>query len=156
MKVLKPLLTILALFTLLGNAHSQKVQQGTLTVCENTDDNVYAINPKTVVKVGEPVVFLIDFGSTKYREGKDKERDQFFISWEVYKMDSDGKDEMNLTELQQRSETLYKRYAIDQFQTFTEPGKYRIYALPWEMRDINFKSGNYKDYFGKAEIEVVE
>jgi hypothetical protein len=156
MKVLKSLLTVLALFTLLGNAQSQKVQQGTLTVCENTDDNVYAINPKTVVKVGEPVVFLIDFGNTKYREGKDKERDQFFISWEVYKIDSDGKDEKNLTELQQRSETLYKRYAIDQFQTFSEPGKYRVYALPWEMRDINFKSGNYKDYFGKTEIEVVE
>jgi len=157
MKVLRSLFLIAILIVVLNDSSfSQKSQQGTLTVCENTDDNVFAINPKTTVKVGEPVVYLIDLGSKKYMEGKDKEREQFFIAWEVYKMDAEGKDEMNITELQQRSETLYKRYAIDQFQTFTEPGKYRIYALPWEMRDINFKSGNYKDYFGKTEIEVIE
>ena len=156
MKVIKSLFIIATLFVFCNLALSQKSQQGTLTVCENTDDNVYAINPKTTVKIGEPVVYLIDFGSKKYMEGKDKEPEQFFIAWEVYKMDAEGKDEKNITELQQRSETLYKRYAIDQFQTFTEPGKYRIYALPWEIRDVNFKSGNYKDYFGKTEIEVIE
>lgn len=147
---------VIAVLFAASDSLSQKVQKATLTVCENTDENVRAINPKTTVKVGEPVVYMIDFGSTKYREGKDKSPEQFFIAWEVYKIGEDGKDEKNLSELQQRSETLYKRYAIEEFQRFSEPGKYRVYALPWEMRDVNFKSGNYKDYFGMAEIEVVE
>lgn len=156
MKTIRFLLPALAILILAGSSFSQKVQKATLTVCENTDDRVYPVNPKTTIKVGEPVVYMIDFGDKKYREGKDENPDQFFIAWEVYRIGDDDKDEKNITELQQRSETLYKRYAIEEFQRFTEPGRYRVYALPWEMRDVNFKSGNYKDYFGKAEIEVVE
>ncbi len=156
MKVIKIIVPLIAVLMFAGNCFPQKVQKATLTVCENTDDQVYPVNSKSTVKVGEPVVFMIDFGSRKFNEGKDKASEQFFIAWEVYKVGDDGKDERNITELQQRTESLYKRYAIEEFQRFTEPGKYRIYALPWELRDVNFKSGNYKEYFGMAEIEVVE
>lgn len=156
MKTLYLFIAILAMLVFSHTSYSQKsVPQGTLTVCENTDDDVNPINPKTVIKVGEPVVYQIAF-TNPYTIKDEKESDQFFIAWEVYKMDDDGKDIENFTELQMTAGSLYRRYAITEFQTFYKPGKYRVYALPWEMRDINYKNGNYKKYFGKTEIEVVE
>jgi len=129
--------------------------KATVTVCENTDDNVNAINPKTAVKVGEPVVYLVSFGD-KYKIKDETSPEQFFIGWDVYMIDEDGKDVEHINELQMLVESLYRRYATVEFQTFSKPGKYRVYALPWEMRDVNYKSGNYEKYWGKAEIEVTE
>lgn len=156
MKTLTLSILVISFLFISNYVYSQKpLPSAVLTVCENTDDGVNPINPKTTVKVGEPVVFQIAF-ENPYKLNDETESDQFFIAWEVYKMDDEGKDAENLSELQMTSGTLYRRYAIDQFQTFPKPGKYRVYALPWDMRDVNFKNGNYKDYFGMTEIEVIE
>lgn len=156
MKIAIPSVLIFSLFLICGNVKAQKtLPKATVTICENTDDNVNAINPKAVIKVGEPVVFLVSFDE-KYKIKDETESEQFFIGWEVYKLDDNGNDEQNISELQMRVESLYRRYATVEFQTFPKPGKYRVYALPWEMRDINYKGGNYEKYWGKMEIEVIE
>lgn len=156
MNASKLILISLFFFVLTGSAYSQKTpQHATLTVCENTDDDVNPINPKSTVKVGEGVVYQIAFDE-KYRINKETEPDQFFIYWEVYKMDDEGKDVSVYAEKTMTVNSLYKRYAIVEPQYFNEPGKYRIYAIPQGMTDVNFKNGNYKNYFAKTEIEVVQ
>lgn len=155
MKIIKTGFLLIALIFASGDSYSQKLPKAVLTVCENTDDDSNPINPRTTVKVGEKVVFQISFPE-KYKISKEKEPAQFFIAWEVYTINDEGQDEKNISELQMIANSLYRRYAIAEFQTFSYPGKYRVYALPWEMREDNYKTGNYKDYFGKAEIEVVE
>lgn len=156
MKTFKLLALTIFLFLVTSVVYSQKtLPKATLTVCENTDNEVNPINPKTTIKVGEPVVYQIAF-TNPYKLKDETESEQFFIAWEVYKLDENGKDSENITELQMTTGSLYRRYAIEEFQTFSKPGKYRVYALPWEMRDINFKGGGYDKYFGMAEIEVIE
>lgn len=155
MKTLNLFLVLGALFLMHGIVNSQTLPKGTLVVCENTDDKVFPINPKTTVKVGEPVVYQVDLEKPYYLKDE-KEPVQCFIAWEVYKVGDDGKDNVNVTELSMTTSSTYKRYAIEEFQYFNTPGKYRVYALPWEMRDVNFKEGNYTKYFGKTEFEVVE
>lgn len=146
---------ILILIFTCGDTYSQELPKAVLTVCENTDDDANPVNPKTTVKAGEQVIFQISF-PVKYKISKESEPAQFIIAWEVFKMNDEGQDEKNITELRMMANSLYRKYAISEFQTFPSPGKYRVYALPWEMRDVNYKTGNYKDYFGKAEIEVTE
>lgn len=155
MKTLKLFLVLGALFLMHGIVNSQTLPKGTLVVCENTDDKVFPINPKTTIKVGEPVVYQVDLDKPYFIKDE-KEPEQMFIAWEVYKIGEDGNDGAKVTELSMRTESTYKRYAIEEFQTFSTPGKYRVYALPWEMRDINDKNDNYTKYFGMTEFEVVE
>lgn len=155
MKTLKFFIVAASFLFVFGNTYSQELPKAVLTVCENTDDNVNPVNPKTSIKVGDKVVYQISFDKP-YKLGDETESQQFFIAWEVYRIDDGGKDVENVTELSMRTGSLFRRYGIEEFQTFSKPGKYRVYALPWEMRDINFKNGNYKNYFGAAEIEVTE
>ncbi|MDZ4713553.1 MAG: hypothetical protein SGI89_14685 [bacterium] len=154
MKTLKLFIVASFLFVF-GKAYSQDLPKAVLTVCENTDDNVNPVNPKTTVKVGEKIVYQISFDKP-YKLKDETEPQQFFIAWEVYRMDDEGKDVEHISELSMTTGSLFRRYGIEEFQTFPKPGKYRVYALPWDMRDINVKSGNYKNYFGAAEIEVTE
>lgn len=156
MKILKLFIFAIFLLWFFDNAYSQKtLPHATLTVCENTDDDVNPINPKTTVKVNEGVVYQIAFDE-KYKINNEKEPEQFFIYWEVYKMDDNGKDESIFSEMTMTVNSLYKRYAIVEPQYFRSPGKYRVYAIPQGMQDANYKNGNYQKYFAKTEIEVVE
>ena len=99
--------------------------------------------------------YLVSF-EEKYKIKDETSPEQFFIGWDVYMIDEEGKDVEHINELQMLLESLYRRYATLEFQTFSKPRKYRVYALPWEMRDINFKNGNYEKYWGKTEFEVLE
>ena len=67
MKTLKLFTALLIVIFLQQNVYSQKtLPEGKVTVCENTDDDVNPINPKTTVKVGEIVVYQIAF-ENKYK-----------------------------------------------------------------------------------------
>ncbi|MBL8007499.1 MAG: hypothetical protein JNJ56_08210 [Ignavibacteria bacterium] len=155
MKKIKFSFFVFILIFAFGDSYSQKLPKAVLTVCENTDEDSNPINPRTTLKVGEHVVFQISFPE-KYKISREKEPAQFIIAWEVFKVNDEGQDEKNVTDLRMIANSLFRKYATAEFQTFSYPGKYRVYALPWEMRDDNYKTGNYKDYFGKTEIEVVE
>ena len=155
MKTLKLLSLVIALFLITGISYSQKtLPKATVTVCENTDDGVNPINPKTTVKVGEGVVYQISF-TDKYKINDETEPQQFFIDWKVYQLDKDGNEEYLYGEKTMTVNSLYRRYALEEQLKYTVPGRYRIYALPvgWNETDL---SGNDNKYYGMTEIEVVE
>lgn len=155
MKHIKLIALIFTFMIVQSIAYSQKtLPEAIVTVCENTDDGVNPINPKTIVKVGEPVVYQIAF-ENKYKIGKETEPEQFFIDWKVYQLDKDGNEEYLFGEKTMTVNSLYRRYALAEQLYYTVPGRYRIYALPvgWSDKDL---SGNTKKYYGMTEIDVVE
>ena len=155
MKTTKIVTLLITLFLFQGIVYSQKtLPEATVTVCENTDDNVNPINPKTTVKVGEPVVYMIAF-ENKYKIKDETEPEQFFIDWKVYQLDKEGKEEYLYGEKTMTVNSLYKRYALAEQLSYTVPGRYRIYALPVGWSDEDLK-GNSQKYYGMTEIEVVE
>ena len=155
MKTTRIVTLLITLFLFQGIVYSQKtLPEATVTVCENTDDNVNPINPKTTVKVGEPVVYMIAFAD-KYNIKDETEPEQFFIDWKVYQLDKDGNEEYLYGEKTMTVNSLYKRYALAEQISYTVPGRYRIYALPVGWSDEDLK-GNSKKYYGMTEIEVLE
>jgi len=155
MKTTRIITLFISLFLFQGIVYSQKaLPEATVTVCENTDDNVNPINPKTTVKVGEPVVYMIAF-ENKYKIKDETEPEQFFIDWKVYQLDKEGKEEYLYGEKTMTVNSLYKRYALAEQLSYTVPGRYRIYALPVGWSDEDLK-GNSKKYYGVTEIEVIE
>lgn len=155
MKTLKLFTALFLALFLQQNVYSQKtLPMGTVTVCENTDDDVNIINPKTTVKVGEGVVYQVAFDE-KYKIGNEKESEQFFIDWKVYQLDKEGNEEYLYGEKTMTVNSLHKRYALSEQLYYTVPGRYRIYALPvgWSEKDLE---GNKNKYYGMTEIEVVE
>jgi len=155
MKTTRIVTLFISLFLFQGIVYSQKaLPEASVTVCENTDDNVNPINPKTTVKVGEPVVYMIAF-ENKYKIKDETEPEQFFIDWKVYQLDKEGKEEYLYGEKTMTVNSLYKRYALAEQLSYTVPGRYRIYALPVGWSDEDLK-GNSKKYYGVTEIEVIE
>lgn len=155
MKPTRIVTLFISLFLFQGIVYSQKaLPEASVTVCENTDDNVNPINPKTTVKVGEPVVYMIAF-ENKYKIKDETEPEQFFIDWKVYQLDKEGKEEYLYGEKTMTVNSLYKRYALAEQLSYTVPGRYRIYALPVGWSDEDLK-GNSKKYYGVTEIEVIE
>lgn len=155
MKTTRIVTLFITLFLIQGIVYSQKIlPEATVTVCENTDDNVNPINPKTTLKVGEPVVYMIAF-ENKYKIKDETEPEQFFIDWKVYQLDKEGKEEYLYGEKTMTVNSLYKRYALAEQLSYTVPGRYRIYALPVGWSDEDLK-GNSQKYYGMTEIEVVE
>lgn len=155
MKTTRIVTLFISLFLFQGIVYSQKaLPEASVTVCENTDDNVNPINPKTTVKVGEPVVYMIAF-ENKYKIKDETEPEQFFIDWKVYQLDKEGKEEYLYGEKTMTVNSLYKRYALTEQLSYTVPGRYRIYALPVGWSDEDLK-GNSKKYYGVTEIEVIE
>lgn len=155
MKTTRTVTLLISLFLFQGIVYSQKaLPEATVTVCENTDDNVNPINPKTTVKVGEPVVYMIAF-ENKYKIKDETEPEQFFIDWKVYQLDKEGNEEYLYGEKTMTVNSLYKRYALAEQLSYTVPGRYRIYALPVGWSDEDLK-GNSQKYYGMTEIEVVE
>lgn len=155
MKSIKLFIVIASLLILNEAAFSQKnLPSATVTVCENTDDGVNPINPKTTVKAFEPVVYQIAFVN-KYKIKDETEPEQFFIDWKVYLIDDAGNDVSVYGEKTMTVNSLYRRYALTEPVTFTAPGKYRIYALPVGWSETDLKA-NDKNYYGMTEIEVVE
>lgn len=155
MKTLKLFTALLLAIFLQQNVYSQKtIPEATITVCENTDDGVNPINPKTTVKVGEGVVYQIAF-ENKYKIGNETESEQFFIDWKIYQLDKDGKEEYLYGEKTMTVNSLFRRYALAEQLYYTVPGRYRIYALPvgWSDADL---SGNTNKYYDMVEIDVVE
>ena len=155
MKTTRIVTLFISLFLFQGIVYSQKaLPEASVTVCENTDDNVNPINPKTTVKVGEPVVYMIAF-ENKYKIKDETEPEQFFIDWKVYQLDKEGKEDYLYGEKTMTVNSLYKRYALAEQLSYTVPGRYRIYALPVGWSDEDLK-GNSKKYYGVTEIEVIE
>lgn len=155
MKTTRIVTLFISLFLFQGIVYSQKaLPEASVTVCENTDDNVNPINPKTTVKVGEPVVYMIAF-ENKYKIKDETEPEQFFIDWKVYQLDKEGNEEYLYGEKTMTVNSLYKRYALAEQLSYTVPGRYRIYALPVGWSDEDLK-GNSKKYYGVTEIEVIE
>lgn len=156
MKSLKLFILAISLLVItVGNVYSQKsLPKATVTVCENTDDGVNPINPKTTVKVGEGVVYQLAF-KDKYNINNETEPRQFFIDWKVYQLDADGKEEYLYGEKTMTVNSLYRRYALEEQLFYNAPGKYRIYALPVGWSDADLE-GNDEKYYGKTEIEVIE
>ena len=155
MKALKLFTFLFIILMVQKTVYSQKtIPEGTVTVCENTDDDVNPINPKTTVKVGEPIVYQIAF-ENKYKIGKETEPEMFFIDWKIYQLDKDGNEEYLYGEKTMTVNSLYRRYALPEQLYYTTPGRYRIYALPsgWSDKDL---SGNKNNYYGVTEIDVVE
>jgi len=155
MKTTRIVTLFISLFLFQGIVYSQKaLPEASVTVCENTDDNVNPINPKTTVKVGEPVVYMIAF-ENKYKIKDETEPEQIFIDWKVYQLDKEGKEEYLSGEKTMTVNSLYKRYALAEQLSYTVLGRYLIYALPVGWSDEDLK-GNSKKYYGVTEIEVIE
>jgi hypothetical protein len=123
-------------------------QSGTLTICDDTDDNIRPLKVYTTATTSTPVNFQIEVGSPLFGT----EKSQTFIQWETFKVDANG-DETPINQRVMTTESGWLRYATTDPYYFPEPGKYAVYAISYYKRN-HLENRGYKEYIAKTFIDV--
>lgn len=124
--------------------------QGIFTFCKNVDDNVYPVDPLTEVSQGSPVFFHFSNPVPVGTEGGNN----ITIGWVIHTVGDDGLDNGFVNEYFTYFEPGYRRFCTTEAFYFDKPGVYRVYAINWDDRQVNFHSGNLTKYYAKNEITV--
>lgn len=145
MRTVKIILSAAAiLFTININA------QGVFTFCKNVDDNVYPVDAVSETAANTPVYFHFAMTDPVGIEGGNN----ITVGWIIHTIGEDGADKGFINEYFTYFEPGNRRFCTDQPYYFSVPGKYRVYAINWDDRQVNFHSGNLTKYYAKNEITV--
>jgi hypothetical protein len=145
MKTIKIALIAIAVFTA-GIASAQ----GVFTFCKNVDDNVYPVEPVNEIAGGEPVYFHFAVETPIGKEGDEN----ITIGWIIHTIGEDGMDNGFVQEYMTFFPPGYRRFCTEQPMYFNIPGRYRVYAIRWDERQLNYHPGNFTKYYAKNEITV--
>jgi hypothetical protein len=124
--------------------------QGVFTFCKNVDDNVYPIEAVSEISTGTPVYFHFAMINPIGKEGDNN----ITVGWIIHTVGEDGMDSGFIDEYFTYFQPGYRRFCTDQPFYFSSPGKYRVYAISWDDRQLNHHTGNLTKYHAKNEITV--
>ncbi len=116
--------------------------------CDYVDDNWNPIGTVTKIKAGQCLNFMVELPSAQNIST---------VGWEIFKLKKDGTDGEFISEFMMgaQNDGGTKRFATtEKLCKFESKGKYRVYAINWDDRQINSTVGNYSKYYAKGEIIV--
>lgn len=145
MKALKILVIVMAVFTA-----NLAAAQGVFTFCKNVDDNVYPVEPVSEIASGEGVYFHFGMEKPIGKEGDEN----ITVGWIIHTVGEDGKDNGFIQEYMTFFQPGYRRFCTGELMRFDTPGHYRVYAISWDDRQLNYHPGNFEKYYAKNEIIV--
>jgi hypothetical protein len=146
---MKTLLLALFIFALVLNASFVNAQ-GVFTFCKNVDDNVYPVNPVSEISAGELVYFHFSYEMPIGTEGGNN----ITVGWVIHTIGDDGMDNGFVNEYFTYFEPGNRRFCTTEPFNFSVPGKYRVYAINWDDRQLNHHTGNLIKYYAVNEIIV--
>lgn len=126
------------------------LSQGEFVFCRNVDDNVYPIDPVSEISSGESVYFYFSNEASIGKEGGNN----FTVGWVIHTVGNDGKDNGFINEYFTYFEPGYRRFCTTEPFVFNSPGRYRVYAINWDDRQLNHHTGNLTKYYAVNEITV--
>lgn len=124
--------------------------QDVFTFCKNVDDNVYPVDAVSEISMGTPVYFHFAMVNPIGKEGDNN----ITVGWIIHTVGEDGTDNGFIDEYFTYFQPGYRRFCTDQPFYFQAPGKYRVYAINWDDRQLNHHTGNLTKYYAKSEIIV--
>ncbi len=129
---------------------ARAASQGVFTFCKNVDDNVYPVDAVSEISAGAPVYFHFQVSSPIGVEGGNN----ITIGWVIHTVGEDGLDNGFVNEYFTYFEPGNRRFCTNEPMYFQAPGKYRVYAIGWDDRQLNHHTGNLTKYHAKNEITV--
>lgn len=147
---MKANILFLAVVLLFGYFKIANAQSGTLTICDDTDDNIRPLKVYTTAATSTPVNFQLEMSSPLFGT----EKSQCFIQWETFKVAANG-DETPVDQRVMTTESGWLRYATTEPYYFPAPGKYAVYAIDYYKRD-NLEHRGYKEYLAKTFIDITK
>jgi hypothetical protein len=136
---------------------NQKAGQAKVWICKDTDDNWNAIEPGGSPEKG---IFNWKAGRTfnVMVKNNGKPFGVSFLGFVVHKQGADGRDTDFVNECQtdqiDSKATMWATTSGLPGMTSLPAGTYTLYVIDWSKREINFHSGNLKEYFAKVTIIV--
>ncbi len=124
--------------------------QGVFTFCKNVDDNVYPVEPVSEISAGETVYFHFSNEIAVGIEGGNN----ITVGWVIHSVGEDGTDSGFINEYFTYFEPGNRRFCTTEPFCFPAPGIYRVYAINWDDRQLNYHPGNFTKYYAKNEITV--
>ena len=146
---MKTLLLAIFIFALVINASFVNAQ-GVFTFCKNVDDNVYPVDPVTEISAGEMVFFHFSNEMPIGTEGGNN----ITVGWVIHTIGDDGTDNGFVNEYFTYFEPGNRRFCTTEPFNFSTPGKYRVYAINWDDRQLNHHTGNLTKYYAVNDITV--
>lgn len=128
-------------------ASSSIMPKATITICDDTDDNLKPIKPVTngTINKGDGV---------NLQAKLDKGIGARFFIWSIYQVNDAGQ-ELPWKDWQvDVANEKYTLFATDSKTYFTVPGKYVIYMLPQNGTNTGTTIGNHDKYYGKTSLVV--
>ena len=132
------------------NFSEQIFSQGVFTFCKSVDDNVYPVEAVTEIVSGTPVYFHFAMQEPIGIEGGNN----ITVGWVLHSVGDDGIDNGFINEYFTYFEPGNRRFCTTEPFYFSLPGRYRVYAINWDDRQVNFHPGSLTKYYAKNEITV--
>ena len=132
------------------NFSEQIFSQGVFTFCKSVDDNVYPVEAVTEIVSGTPVYFHFAMQEPVGIEGGNN----ITVGWVIHSVGEDGTDNGFINEYFTYFEPGNRRFCTTVPFYFSQPGRYRVYAISWDDRQVNFHPGSLTKYYAKNEITV--
>ena len=135
-------------FTITGEvAQSSIGPKGTITFCDDTDDNLKPLKPavNNTINKGDGINLQVKL---------DKGVGARFFVWAIYEISSNG-DEKPWKDWQvDVANEKYTTFATSDKIYFTKPGKYAVYMLRQNGTNSGLTVGNHTDYYAKNVLTV--
>ena len=146
MKKTKILFAAIILLTSVLSIESQDV----FTFCTKVDDKVNPVDALSETFSGSLVYFHLSMVNPIGKEGDNN----ITVGWIIHTVGEDGMDSGFINEYFTYFPSGNRRFCTDEPYCFTQPGKYRVYAINWDDRQVNHHTGNLLKYYAKNEITV--
>lgn len=124
--------------------------QSVFTFCKSISDDVYPVETVTEISAGEPVYFHLQCEIPIGTAGGNN----ITMGWIIHTIGEDGTDYGFVNEYFTYFEPGNRRFCTSDPMYFDKPGKYRVYAINWDDRQLNHHTGNLTKFYAKNEIIV--
>jgi hypothetical protein len=117
---------------------------GKLSICDHVDDDWKCAGAVSPWPSDKPFNILLEIPQAI---------DIIFVGFVIYKRDEKGTDTDFVNEFSLLIQGKARLFATTEGMKLP-PGRYTIYGIEWEKREINEHRGNLKEYLGKTELVV--
>lgn len=119
-------------------------ETGKLTVCDHIDDDWKCVGAVSPWPADKPFNFLLELP---------KAIEITFVGFVIHKRDEKGVDTDFVDEFNLLIQGTARLFATTEGKRLP-PGRYTIYGIEWDKRQVSEHPGNFKEYLGKTELIV--
>jgi hypothetical protein len=142
---------LLVVGLLAGDARAQEspapanaAKTGKMTICDHIDDDWKCVDAVSPWPADKPFNILLELPQAI---------DITFIGFVIHKRDEKGVDTDFVNEFNLLIQGKARLFDTTEGLRLP-PGRYTVYGIYWDKRQVNEHTGNFKEYLGKTELIV--